>query len=150
MGLTMDEKRSVAAQMAGGYQRARKKQKGVILEQFVELTGYVRRYAARLLRQHGKKTRVGKSVIIGDVTKKPGRKRQPVYEGEVIEALRLLRIGMMKEHQRRDKQLAVLARRRVLLVGLSPSHVDESCWLASVTKSKHEFFEASANSSSPL
>ena len=88
MGLTMDEKRSVAAQMAGGYQRARKKQKGVILEQFVELTGYVRRYAARLLRQHGKKTRAGKIVIIGDVTKKPGRKRQSVYDGEVIEALR--------------------------------------------------------------
>jgi len=58
------------------------------LGQFVELTGYVRRYAARLLRQHGKRTRVGKIVIIGDVTKKPGRKRQPVYDGEVIEALR--------------------------------------------------------------
>ena len=27
-------------------------------------------------------------MIIGDVTKKPGRKRQPVYDGEVIEALR--------------------------------------------------------------
>lgn len=88
MGLTMDEKRSVAAQMAAGYQRARKKQKGVILRQFVELTGYVRRYAARLLRQHGKKTRVGKTLIIGDVTKNPIRKRQPVYDAEVIEELR--------------------------------------------------------------
>jgi hypothetical protein len=88
MGLTMNEKRSVAGQMAAGYQRARKKEKGVILGQFVELTGYARRYAARLLRQHGKKTRVGKTTIIGDVTKKPGRKRQPVYDGEVIEALR--------------------------------------------------------------
>ena len=37
MGLTMSEKRSVAAQMAAGYQRARKKGKGVILAQFVEL-----------------------------------------------------------------------------------------------------------------
>ena len=88
MGLTMNEKRSVAGQMATGYQRARKKEKGGILGQFVELTGYARRYAARLLRQHGKKTRVGKTTIIGDVTKKPGRKRQPVYDGEVIEALR--------------------------------------------------------------
>jgi hypothetical protein len=84
----MNEKRSVAAQMAGGYQRAGKKEKGVILRQFVELTGYVRRYAARLLRQHGKKTRVGTTTIIGDVTKKPVRTRQPVYDGEVIEALR--------------------------------------------------------------
>jgi hypothetical protein len=88
MGLTMNEKRSVAAQMAAGYQRGRKKEKGVILGQFVELTGYVRRYAARLLRQHGKKTRVGTTTIIGDVTKKPVRKREPVYDGEVIEALR--------------------------------------------------------------
>src|SRR5439155_1213752 len=78
----------LAGQMATGYQRARKKEKGGILGQFVELTGYARRYAARLLRQHGKKTRVGKTTIIGDVTKKPGRKRQPVYDGEVIEALR--------------------------------------------------------------
>jgi hypothetical protein len=88
MGLTMNEKRSVAGQMAAGYQRARKKEKGVILGQFVELTGYARCYAARLLRQHGKKIRVGKTVIIGDVTKKPGRKRQPVYDGEVIDSLR--------------------------------------------------------------
>lgn len=88
MGLTMNEKRSVAAQLAAGYQRARKKEKGDILRQLVELTGYVQRYAARLLRQHGKKTRVGKTVIIGDVSKKPGRNRQPTYDGEVIEELR--------------------------------------------------------------
>lgn len=88
MGLTMKEKRSVAAQMASGYQRARKKEKGVILGQFVELTGYVRRYAARLLREHGKKTRVGRTTIIGDLTKQAGRKRQPVYDDEVVEALR--------------------------------------------------------------
>src|ERR1700682_4867226 len=88
MGLTMNEKRSVARQMAEGYKRARKKEKGVILGQFVELTRYARRYAARLLRLHGKKTRVGKTVIIGDVTKNPGRKRQSVYDGEVVEALR--------------------------------------------------------------
>lgn len=88
MGLTMSEKRSVAAQMASGYQRAGKKQKGVILGQFVELTGYVRRYGARLLRQHGKKVTVGTTTIIGDVTKKPVRNRQAVYDSEVVEALR--------------------------------------------------------------
>ncbi len=53
----------------------------VILRQLVELTGYVRRYAARLLRQHGKKTRVGKTTIIGDVTKKPGRNTIGSLEG---------------------------------------------------------------------
>lgn len=88
MGLTMKEKRSVAGEMAAGYQRARKKEKGIILGQFVELTGYVRRYAARLLCQHGKKIRVGATTIIGDVCKRPARDRQPVYDGEVVEALR--------------------------------------------------------------
>jgi hypothetical protein len=49
MRLKMNEERSVAAQMAAGYQRAREKQKGVILGLFGELTGYVRPYASRLL-----------------------------------------------------------------------------------------------------
>lgn len=40
MGLTIKEKRSVAAEIAGGYQIARKKENGVILGQSVELTGY--------------------------------------------------------------------------------------------------------------
>lgn len=88
MGLTMKEKRSIAAEMAAGYQKARKREKGVILDQFVQLTGYVRRYGARLLREHGKKTRVGSTTIIGDVTKKPARNRQPIYDSEVVEALR--------------------------------------------------------------
>jgi hypothetical protein len=88
MGLTMNEKRSVAAEMAAGYQRARKKEKGFILGQFVQLTGYVRRYGARLLREHGKKSKVGATTIIGDVTKKPVRNRQPVYDSQVVEALR--------------------------------------------------------------
>ena len=90
MGLTMSEKRSVAAEMAAGYQRARKKEKGEILEQFVKLTGYVRRYGARLLREHGKKTRVGTTTIIGDLTKKAYRKRQRVYDDEVLEVLRTI------------------------------------------------------------
>ena len=40
------------------------------------------------MRQHGKKARVGPTTIIGDVSKKPVRNRQPVYDSEVVEALR--------------------------------------------------------------
>jgi hypothetical protein len=50
------------------YQRGRKKEKGEILDGFVEQTGYQRRYAARLLRNHGRVVRAGPGVVLrGDV-----------------------------------------------------------------------------------
>lgn len=88
MRLTMKEKRSVAAVTARSYQRARKKDKKVVLDQFIELTGYNRSYAARLLRQHGKRTRVGTTTIVGDVTKKVERERRRTYTKDVLEALK--------------------------------------------------------------
>lgn len=88
MGLTMKERRAVAVQMSPSYRRAGKKQKGVILQQFIDLTGYVRRYGARLLRQHDKKTRAGPITIVGDVSKKVRRTRRPIYDDEVVADLR--------------------------------------------------------------
>ena len=88
MGLRMREKRAVIAVTAEKYRKALKKEKGAILEHLIELTGYARRYAAWLLRHHGKRTAVGKTVIVGDVSKKTARKRRRTYEGEVVEALK--------------------------------------------------------------
>jgi hypothetical protein len=90
MGLTMREKRAVAAVTAPGYKSAAKKQKGVILAQFIELTGYSRRYASRLLRQHGKSIRSGKVRIVGDLRKKTERGRRAIYDGEVLAVLKKL------------------------------------------------------------
>jgi hypothetical protein len=90
MGLTMSEKRAVAAVTAPGYKSAGKKQKGVILGQFVELTGYSRRYASRLLRQHGKSIRSGKVRIVGDLSKKSERGRRAIYDGDVLAVLKKL------------------------------------------------------------
>src|SRR3977135_3323584 len=86
MGLTMKERRAVAGEMAARYEQTTKKDKGVILKQLIELTGYTRRYAARLLRQHGKKKRVGK-ITRTDKEVKVRRQRQPTYGREVAEAL---------------------------------------------------------------
>lgn len=91
MGLAMREKRAIVAVTAEKYRKAGKKEKRAILEQMVELTGYCRRYAAWLLRQHGKRTAVGKKVLVGDITKKTERterKRPRIYDGEVVELLK--------------------------------------------------------------
>ena len=57
MGLTMSEKRALTEEVVRRYRRAGKKQKGVILGEFVESTGYQRKYAIHLLNSWGR-TRV--------------------------------------------------------------------------------------------
>jgi hypothetical protein len=54
MGLTMDERKSLVRETARRYQRAGKKQKGRILEEFLHSTGYNRKYAIHILANEGK------------------------------------------------------------------------------------------------
>jgi hypothetical protein len=51
MGLTMREKQAVTSQMAPKYRQARKKKKSEMLDHFLELTDYNRKYAIFLLQQ---------------------------------------------------------------------------------------------------
>ena len=51
----MLERRVMVKAFASEYQRGSKKEKGTILDTFVETTGYQRRYAARLLRLQGRR-----------------------------------------------------------------------------------------------
>ena len=53
MGLTMSEKRALTDQVVRRYRRAGKKEKGVILGEFVQTTGYRRKYAIHLLELMG-------------------------------------------------------------------------------------------------
>jgi hypothetical protein len=50
MGLTIKERRALARESANKYRSASKKQKGALLEVFIEQTQYSRRYASWLLR----------------------------------------------------------------------------------------------------
>ncbi len=88
MGLTAKEKISATKVTAPRYQKAMKKQKGIILEEFVALTGYDRCYATRLLRTHGKKVYInGNTVIVGDVGKKIKKQRSRFYDQVVLTVL---------------------------------------------------------------
>ncbi len=71
MGLRMKEKQSVAKEVARRYRRARKKDKGQILDEFIKLTGYNRKYGADVLRIYGKRLYVkGNLFIEAEVKKK--------------------------------------------------------------------------------
>lgn len=88
MGLTAKEKRSATKVTAPRYQKAKKKQKGRILEEFSALTGYDRCYAAYLLRTHGKRVHFGKNaVIVADAGKRTIHPRQRFYDHLVLVAL---------------------------------------------------------------
>jgi len=89
MGLTMKDKKSVVKEIASRYQRAKKKLKGVILDEFEALTGYVRCYASYLLRNHGRKVLVNNNtLLIGDVSRKHKRQRQRIYDQKVFIAIK--------------------------------------------------------------
>ena len=98
MGLTMKEKQAVTRQMALGYKRATKAQKGDILDTLIQLTGYTRCYAARVLRDRARYVVVGKGVVdraqvilVEDERTRPKkkrkRKRKRIYDKDVLRAL---------------------------------------------------------------
>lgn len=89
MRLTMNERKKATAVVAPRYQRAKKKEKGMILNEFIKLTGYNRSYAAHVLQIHGRKVYIdSKTVMVGDIRKKAQRKRQAFYDSAVTEALK--------------------------------------------------------------
>ena len=89
MGLTMGERQSLVRENASRYQKGSKKQKRIILDEFVHSTGYHRTYASYLLSHHGKRVVVArKTAIVGDIRKRERKKREPEYGAEVLEALK--------------------------------------------------------------
>src|ERR1044072_9522800 len=67
MRLTMQQRQAVVAKTAARYQRSRKKEKSMILSEFVELTEYIRAYARRVMSQHGQRVKAGKQALVVDV-----------------------------------------------------------------------------------
>lgn len=87
MRLTMEQRRAVVARTAGRYQRSRKKDKGVILDELVELTQYSRTYARRVLRRHGQRVVLEEQTLLGDARVRSQRWRSRVYDDKVSTAL---------------------------------------------------------------
>ena len=89
MRLTMKERQSVTAVVAARYRRTGKKGKKTILNEFTQVTGYNRSYAALVLRAWGKRVRINnKLVLVGDGRKKIRRDRPRVYDDNVLCALK--------------------------------------------------------------
>ncbi|MFA5448177.1 MAG: transposase [Sphaerochaeta sp.] len=88
----MRERKSLTNQVAPRYRGASGEEKKRMLDEFVSNTGYNRKYAITLLNGWGKKTTVivnGKPVTFkgGNVKRRKGGGRKPVYGPETIEAL---------------------------------------------------------------
>jgi hypothetical protein len=89
MRLTVKERKKAAAIIAVRYRKARKKEKGLILDEFTNLTGYGRRYASFVLRTHGKRTWINpQTVFVSDVRKRGMRKKERIYDDAVVALLK--------------------------------------------------------------
>jgi len=78
--LTMEQKKAVTRELRDQYQRLSKKEKTIFLNEFVQLTGYNRSYAARALKIKkvlGYMNIAGKRVkLVRDKRKSRGRRKK--------------------------------------------------------------------------
>lgn len=95
MRLTVKEKQKATRITAARYQKASKKKKGAILDEFIALTGYDRCYASYVLKNHGRKVWINNKVIaIGDIRKRHKRHRQRTYGEDVLKPLKQIWVIM--------------------------------------------------------
>ena len=93
-GLDMVTRRQIGRVMAERYQKARKKEKTKILDEFIKITKYARGYGKWLLRNWGRRIVMwrGKQrlVVIGQRPRdqKRKRKRPVIYDEKVLDALK--------------------------------------------------------------
>lgn len=88
MRLTMEEKKKATVILAPRYQKAGKKEKSRMLDEFIALTRYCRTHASYVLSTHGKRRRISKNMVIQADVRKIGRRgRKKIYTEEVKKAL---------------------------------------------------------------
>jgi hypothetical protein len=88
MEVTMSDRKTLTKLYAPRYQRAQKKEKGQLLDEFLALAKYDRCYGAWVLRQQGKRVKVSPTrVMQGDVKAKAPRVREKYYDTAVQKAL---------------------------------------------------------------
>jgi len=90
--ISMVVRKVISKEIARRYQKARKREKSKILDEFVELTGYNRKYGSWLLRNWGREVVVWtgskRIVFIGDIKKQKKRQGKRFYDKEVEEVLK--------------------------------------------------------------
>jgi hypothetical protein len=93
----MNERKAVTRETRREYQCAGKKEKGLILDQYVHLTGYNRKYAIRVLSMPFARTATmagdGKTAVFkaGKKPRPKNRLEKPLYTGETIACLENIR-----------------------------------------------------------
>ena len=91
MRLTMAQRKAVTRELAQRYRRATRREKGEILNQWVQLTGHTRNHASWLLRGWGRTVysyQGGRPVKIVVGTRRPRRHSPRYYNQEVYRALK--------------------------------------------------------------
>lgn len=138
MRLTLKEKRSVTGVVAARYQKASKKEKRAMLDEFTLLTGYNRCYASHLLASHGKQALLNNARFVAKISKRSPHGRQPIYDSNVKSALKMIWVimdcicgkrlaPMLKEVINRlelHQEFSVDDKTRELLLKISPSTID--------------------------
>jgi len=139
MRLTVKEKQKATRITAARYQKASKKKKGAILDEFIALTGYDRCYASYLLKNHGRKVWINnKVIVVGDIRKRHKRQRQRTYGEDVLKALKQVWVimdcicgkrlrPMLKEMLvilQRHKEIKVIGETKKKLLRISASTID--------------------------
>jgi len=135
----MSERRAVVRVAAERYRKTGKKRKGQILDELVEVTGYHRWYAVRLLRGHGKTIHgPGRVRLVGDLARKGKRRgRRRIYDA-VLQPLRQIwaildlicgkRLAAMLPEVipvlERHHEITLEATARAQLLAISPATID--------------------------
>ena len=123
MGLNMKEKKAVTGEYKPRYQKASKKEKKSILDEFTKLTGYHRKSAVRLLNTKPVKQVMvyvnGKAIKIKPEKKRSSnRKGKRIYTDDVITALRLVWVFFWYKC---GKILAPLMRQQMVYIAQWPA-----------------------------
>jgi len=94
MRLTLKEKRAVTGVVAVRYQKATKKEKQAMLDEFTQLTGYNRCYASHLLASHGKQLLLNNARFVAKISKRTSHGRQKLYDHHFKSALKMIWVMM--------------------------------------------------------